>query len=1019
MLCPSCGRPNPAEAEFCARCGGPLTAVFTQERRWVTAVFFDLSRFTEFTLKNPLEDTWKAVDGALQQAAELVRSHGGTVDKFFGDGLLALFGATRSQEGDARWGLEAAHAMVASSPLPGRAGVASGLVLRTPLGGGVAGDQTVLGPAINLAQRLSQAAPAGEVWVDAASIRLASGALAQKLSPMALKGYAEPLSPYRYQGLAQDAEASIGLENVQAFLRQAFSKAEAGSARRVVLLGPMGVGKSCALRQFLASLPSGVRKVMVPKLSQGVALRHALKLALLEMLETDSVNQLDAWVEGLGLEAPLDTVLAYSLGLAAKPGVEPAALDRALVQAWQLALERFSQQAPLVVALEDLHAADPTVLEFARKPLYGRVLLLVTSRRNRFERAEDIDLFEMAPLSREHSRKLLLRLCPELESKRATALAALSGGFPLVLQSLALNPVGEPEPIPFFQPRLDALPRVVRNTLCAVAALGDGSPPELIRLVAGDEADLARLVAEGFLEAEPDGRLAFSVPLLREAALGQVSAQQSVAWHREAALWYQSQNLLFEAARHLEAAGEPHQAFRILRLYAQQAWQTAQHDAAIAGYREALRLAEGPLAQPVMLELCERLLSLGRFAEVLDLVTPETIAQHPSFRAVRAEALLELGKWDEAEALLTVSAHEPRIRLTLSRFYQAPGALTYLEELPPSLQAQGRLRRAEALARTGKLKEAAEAFASYLALPEGSPYRQSQARLQLSRIHWKLFQPAQALEVLPENSEAPSGLGWLRLAELVAKAGLWMDLGQYQKAEPVFENALASLEDASSGQRAQNLTSYMRFLIETGRLYQALEHGTRAAHKNPHPWLLAHLALAKALAGETGDSPAFRLPANEPYASEETGSAYALAGAIRALKLQQDPTRMFKQALVLAISSPNPRLYYLALLGLGFYLWKRSPKKASALSQHLLTHTARSGFVSYHQWARLLCVQVHLEQGKEAQHLLQFSPSTPLAAQWRLALLKRLGDPVETLDETVLVGYGILGEWVLSYWRQA
>ncbi len=163
MVCPRCGHSNPEGEESCLQCGAILRpgGGLVQERRWVSALFFDISRFTEYTLKHPLEATWEATNEALQAAASHVRLYGGHIDKFFGDGFLAVFGVPRSQESDAQAALEAARAMVASSPLPSRVGVASGLVLRTPLGGGLAGDQTVLGPAVNLSQRLSQVAPPG------------------------------------------------------------------------------------------------------------------------------------------------------------------------------------------------------------------------------------------------------------------------------------------------------------------------------------------------------------------------------------------------------------------------------------------------------------------------------------------------------------------------------------------------------------------------------------------------------------------------------------------------------------------------------------------------------------------------------------------------------------------------------------------------------------------------------------------------------------------------------------------
>lgn len=189
----------------------------------------------------------------------------------------------RSRESDARAALEAAQAMVASSTLPGRAGVASGLVLRTPLGG-LAGDQTVLGPAINLSQRLSQAAPPGEVWCDETTMRLVPSAITEALPPQPLKGYAEPLSPYRFLGLRPDPPEVLGREREVHILRQALEAVRAGAGRRLVLYGPMGVGKSHLARHLIETLPEGVHGVLAPRLTTGVTLRYALQQALHRLL---------------------------------------------------------------------------------------------------------------------------------------------------------------------------------------------------------------------------------------------------------------------------------------------------------------------------------------------------------------------------------------------------------------------------------------------------------------------------------------------------------------------------------------------------------------------------------------------------------------------------------------------------------------------------------------------------------------------------------------------------------------
>ncbi|WP_347241308.1 hypothetical protein [Thermus sp.] len=171
MRC-ACGQKNPPEARFCLACGRALGALLPEERRFVSVVFFDLvgssGRFLE-----GLSTAYHVLQGALEEAARVARAHGGFVHRFLGDGILVLFGVPRAWGQEPLRALRAAVDMVARSPLPARAGVASGPVLWAPLGNGQAGEPTVLGPAVVLAQRLSGMAGPGEVLTEPTTLALA------------------------------------------------------------------------------------------------------------------------------------------------------------------------------------------------------------------------------------------------------------------------------------------------------------------------------------------------------------------------------------------------------------------------------------------------------------------------------------------------------------------------------------------------------------------------------------------------------------------------------------------------------------------------------------------------------------------------------------------------------------------------------------------------------------------------------------------------------------------------------
>jgi class 3 adenylate cyclase len=1034
MICPRCGYTNAAGEETCVRCGNALLpgGTFVQERRWVSAVFFDLSRFTEYALAHPLEDTWEAANTALQTAANHVRLYGGHIDKFFGDGFLAVFGVPRSQESDARAALEAAQAMVASSTLPGRAGVASGLVLRTPLGGGLAGDQTVLGPAINLSQRLSQAAPPGEVWCDVTTMRLVPNAITEALAPQPLKGYAEPLVPFRFLGLRHDPPEVLGREQEAQVLRRALEAVRAGAGRRVVLYGPMGVGKSHLARHLIETLPEGVRGVIAPHLTAGVALRYALRQALQKLLP-DGLLQL----RQLKLPEHLRTILDYSIGVAEHPGLPSDELDRLLIETWWTMLAQIAQNGPLVVVLEDMHNADPTVLEFTRRPAPPGVMLLLVARQNRWEAADDLEPLLLKPLSLEDTQRLILRARPDLGPAASLHLAEASGGYPLAVQALSLTPNGEPEPIPLYQPRVDSLPRLARVALQAAAVLGSTVPPELVRHLVGEEADLTRLVGEGYLEADDRGQLRFAIPWLREAILGQVGGQQVQNWHQQAARWYQHQGRLAEAATHLEAAGDITRAYRMWRVVAQQAWTEERYSGAILGYLEALRLAEGTVRWQAALEAAEAHLALGRYAEALELASLPMEARelpqalHQRAWAIRLEASLALGQVDlvdsrtggpsrqgiapQMELPRPAEIIEPRLALALARTLPMEEADRLLQGLPAYLEGAARLVRARGLLRLGQLKPAQELCEAYLREYAHSPAENFEARLLLSEALWRQFKLREAINALgePPGEFLPTWFSCLYGGHLAA---LQLDSGQMEEARALLEEGLLLLEGAPQWVVERVSRVRLRYLIESGQLEDALYFGESAVVHAPSPQLLALLTLAYALAPGQHNSQMLQrlLKGLQGQSQLEVRAACELAMGINKWYQARSGTAHIRNAVLLAQRGHNPTLYFYALLALSFTQQTHNPKKALAIAHCLVQQTAASGFVVQHGYARLLQAQLLLASGHDPSGLLELEPRTPLAQLWKTLLHGVIQGEKPRLRAYSFRGYGILG--ALARW---
>src|SRR3954467_2947335 len=224
--CPSCGTPAPPEARFCMVCGTVLdtlaaptpaapTPVVTpstippEERRQVTVLFADLSGYTAFAERMDPEAVKSLVDRALMRLGEEVERYGGTVDKYIGDNVMAIFGAPVAHEDDAeravRAGLGMQDAMEdVNAGLPDgahfalRVGVNTGEVLA----GAVGDAYTVVGDTVNVASRLQSAARPGSVTVGERTVRATEGAIEYRdMGPLQLKGKAEPVPAWQAVGV--------------------------------------------------------------------------------------------------------------------------------------------------------------------------------------------------------------------------------------------------------------------------------------------------------------------------------------------------------------------------------------------------------------------------------------------------------------------------------------------------------------------------------------------------------------------------------------------------------------------------------------------------------------------------------------------------------------------------------------------------------------------------------------------------------------------------------------------------
>jgi class 3 adenylate cyclase len=235
-----------------------------EERRWVTVLFADISGYTAMAERMDAELVKSMVERCLRRLGSEVERFGGTVDKYIGDNVMAIFGAPVAHEDDAeralRAGLAMHEAIAEIDPeLQLRVGINTGDVLA----GSVAGaGYTVIGDTVNVAARLQAAAEVGSITVGERTMRATRGAVAyQELEPLELKGKSEPVAAFQVVGLItatprrQMTERAgapfVGRSHELELLDSLYGRVvREGRAHLVTVIGQAGVGKSRLLREI-------------------------------------------------------------------------------------------------------------------------------------------------------------------------------------------------------------------------------------------------------------------------------------------------------------------------------------------------------------------------------------------------------------------------------------------------------------------------------------------------------------------------------------------------------------------------------------------------------------------------------------------------------------------------------------------------------------------------------------------------------------------------------------------------
>ncbi|MEP7303465.1 MAG: adenylate/guanylate cyclase domain-containing protein [Caldimonas sp.] len=740
--CPACGAALQGGERFCNGCGRDLAAAAPAandagERRNATVMFSDLTGYTALNEAADPEEVEAIMGRVKAEATTVIEHHGGTVNQFVGDEIMALFGVPLARRDDPRHAVAAAlelhdaieRLIAALEPAPGRprlgmhTGINTGLVVARR-SDARAGDYALTGDTVNIAARLRSLAGPGEILVGADTWQQVSDHFeAEVCAPVEVKGKERPLSPYRIRGERAAPAAGAGPlvareEELRDFAALATACAERQRSRVVVVRGDPGVGKSRLVAEFVAQARTlgfscHAAAVLDFGAETGRDAIRSLARSLLGVAGTVEPTERRAAIEraaaARSLAADRQLFLHDLLDLTPPPALRAlaAAMSTAareqgsLLAVCDLAMTA-GASTPLLLVVEDIHWADAWTLErlaaLALLAARQALLMVMTTRfagdptagswRAALHGAPLIGI-DLAPLNAAEAR-LLATQASSMPAAVVASCVERAEGNPLFLLQLLLS-AGEaaqsslPGSIQaLVHARMDRLAGDDKAALQSAAVLGQRFAADALRHLLDNPGYDSRLLVENFL-VRPDGsELMFCHALIRDGAYESLLHKRRRILHGRAAEWFESRDLVL-AAEHFDRAEDARAAPAYLAAGNSVATQF-RHAAALALIERGLALAATHEVRFELLMARGRLmLELGRTAEAIEACRAALEAS--ASPGERAQALIAsaagmrlsdrivegLAALDEAEPLAAGAALE----LELSRLHHLRGNLLF------------------------------------------------------------------------------------------------------------------------------------------------------------------------------------------------------------------------------------------------------------------------------------------------------------------------------------------------------
>ncbi|MEA2660789.1 MAG: hypothetical protein QOH08_361, partial [Chloroflexota bacterium] len=711
--CPRCGADMPASFVFCGRCGsrlGTASEARTGETRQITVLFADISGFTALAERLGPEELHESMRTVWDLIAADIRAHGGLIEKYIGDAVVAAFGAVGDDAPDhPEQAQRAALAILAALEraneriveqterrLALRIGVNTGIAVT-----GAIGDREsefgVLGDAVNVAARLEQAAEPGEILVGDATYRRTPGLFAyEPHPPVVARGKTAPVAAWRLVGVGAAAEdvapetrtALVGREDEMAALLGALDDALAGRGRLVSIVGETGLGKSRLIDELIAD--PRVRGARVGRVRGTPYDEHRSYGAIGDLLRrvigirrtasADHALQLITETQP-DIESDTRALILAALGYGVElPAMSGETKRRILTRGFASLLDRVADAQGLVVALDDLQWVDPqslsTLVVFASGLGSSRALALVAHRPDftaPWTTTREHVQLRIRPLDATATEALVQTLVPTGGVAREIAEGAngnpayceeavhLLTGSGVIVEREGASPLVDLSERPALPDslqqlllrRVDTIATADRRVLHAASVVGRTFDVAILRSIYGAEVDvdgaLERLTAAGIVETDGDLRR-FAQTGVRDVVYGAMLARHREELHGRVGLAIES--------------GRP-------EIAVQQPALLAMHFAASTHTMRAIDYAFRAAERAAALHDLDGALHHYRLAASLSLRLPDGTTERARALLAASDAAAGLGARDDAllaaEEALSAGLPESDLRAALRR----------------------------------------------------------------------------------------------------------------------------------------------------------------------------------------------------------------------------------------------------------------------------------------------------------------------------------------------------------------